>query len=252
MNRYGQAITWSTIAAPHLFTGFCTSYSYREQVQRQLMDDEGGDNVALALHSKKAELNFSANITSESTDFLDLSAGAAITVTGISAGVVLATRAVESWRLGQRKTASVSATHFPDMVQASPVTAGTDLDAVTPASQAQAFVYPGGQLIYGTAGLTHAVGIVHEFSIEQQLTITEDEPSPAGTILGAAAHGYLRTIRLGLLSTGAIPAVKSVLTVSGAPDHAADYRIESAELRFEDKRGKMFDIGAVWIPPFSS
>ncbi len=251
MNRYGQTITWSTIAAPHLFTGHCTAYSYADAATRQPMDDEAGDNVAIALHSRKADLNFSAEITSQSTDFLDLSTGAAIVVDGL-ANTVLVSRAVETWRLGQRKTASITATHYPDMVQADPDLAGVELDAVTPAAQAQAFVFPGGVLIYGTAGLGHASGVVHALTIEQQLTITEDDPSPAGTILGAASHGYMRTIKLELLATGAIPAVKSVLALTGAPAHAADYRIERAEQIFASKRGKMFSIDAVWIPPFTT
>ncbi len=252
MNRYGQTITWSTITAPHLFTGKCTSYSLRDAVSRQLMDDEGGDNVALALHSAKAELNFSAEVTDGSTDFLDLSDGVAITVSGIASGVVLASRAVETWRLGQRKTASVQATWFPDMVIGAGGAAGTGLDAFTPDQSALTIVYPGGVLIYGTHGLGHASGVLHGLTIEQQLTITEDEPSPVGTILGAASHGYLRTIQLDLLSTAAAPAKKSVLALTGAPDHSADYRIESVETKFESKRGKMYAISAVWIPPFTA
>src|SRR4051812_46106627 len=120
MNRYGQAITFSTTSAPYPFTGYLTSYSYREMKQRQLFDDESGEFVELAQTGKKAELSFEADVTDGSTDFLDLSAGAAVTVTGISAGVVLATRATERWQLGQRKTISLQATHYPDIVQASP------------------------------------------------------------------------------------------------------------------------------------
>ncbi len=252
MNRYGQAITWSTITAPHLFTGKCTSYSLRDATTRQMFDDEGGDFVATALHSRKGDLNFSAEITNESTDFLDLSAGAAITVTGIASGVVLASRAVETWRLQQRKSASVQATWFPDMVEVAPVAAGVDLDAFTPVQGGLgSILYPGGVVVLGTNGLTHLSGVVHGLIITQELTITEDEPSPVGTILGAATHGYMRTIQLDLLSTAAAPANRTVLTITGAPGHGADYRIESVDTRFEDKRGKMYAINAVWIDPFS-
>lgn len=250
MNRYGQTITWSTPTAPHLFTGICTRYSYRDARQRQLDDDEVGDFRALIQHSQKAEIDFEAKVTDESTDFLDLSAGGAIAVSGINAGVVLVRRAVERWVLQQPKTASVQGTHFPDIVQASPVLAGTDLDAVTPDQSALGIVTPGGVLIYGTSGLGHASGVLHELEIAQELQITEDDPSPAGKILGAASHGYMRTIRLRLLSTGAIPATGSTLALTGAPAHAADYKIESADTVFESKRGKMYEIGALWIPPF--
>jgi hypothetical protein len=254
MNRYGQNLTWGTINAPHLFTGKCTGYTYRDATTRQLYDDEAGDHVALALVMRKAALNFSAEVTDGSTDFLDLSAGAAVTATGISAGVVLASRAVETWRLNQRKSASVQATHYPDMVHTgTPATAGTTLDAFTPDQSAlSTIVQPGGKVIYSTVGLGHAAGVVHGLTIEQQLTITEDDPSPDGKILGAATHGYLRTIRLELLLSPAAtpPAVRSTLALTGAPTHAANYRIEAAEPIFGDKRGKMYAIDAVWIPPF--
>jgi hypothetical protein len=95
MNRYGQNITWSTLSAPHPFSGTCTSYSYRDNIQRQLDEDESGDNRVLIQHSHKASVNFEARVTDLSTDFLDLSAGAAITISGISTGTILATRAVE-------------------------------------------------------------------------------------------------------------------------------------------------------------
>ena len=252
MNRYGQAITWSTIAAPRPFTGTLTAYSYREQRTRLTDEDESGDHRALILHSKKADLNWSAKVTEGSTDFLDLSAGAAITLTGIAAGVILATRAVERWVLMQPKTISCQATHYPDMVQADPASAGVALDAFTPDQAGLGIVTPSGLLTFSTHGLGHASGVVHELELTQELQITEDDPSPDGKLLGAADHGYMRTIRLMLLATGAIPATGTTLAITGAPEHAADYLIESAQLAFASKRGKMYDIGAVWIPPLTA
>jgi hypothetical protein len=252
MNRYGQAITWSTIGAPHPFSGVINSYSYRDATTQQNFDDEGGDFEAMALHSQKAALNFDAEVRSTSTNFLDLSAGAALTVSGIGSGVILATRAVETWRLGQAKTFSLEATHYPDMVQVSPVAAGTDLDAFTPDQAALGIVAPGGVVIYSTFGLEHTSGVVHALSIEQILGIDEDDPSPDGKLLGAASNGYMRKISLSILAKAAAPALKSTLAITNAPDHGADYRIEEVETRWVKKRGKMYDIRAVWIPPFTT
>ena len=249
MNRYGQSITWSTPTAPHPFSGTCTSYSYRDNIQRQLDEDEGGDNRVLVQHSRKAAINFEARVTDSSTDFLDLSAGAAVSISGISTGTILATRAVERWALGKPKTASIQATHYPDLTQSSPTLAGTSLSAFTP-TQSLTFLQPGGKLIYGTAGITHSSGIVHGLVLTQELQITEDDPSPAGTILGAASHGYLRTIQLDILATAsnAIPNAGDALTFSAAPANCANYRVESAEVKFQEKRGKMYSLTAVWIP----
>lgn len=249
MNHYGQNITWGTTSAPHLFTGHCTSYSYSEQTQRQLMEDEGGTHIAVALHSRKADLQFSAELFTNSS-FLDLSAGAAIQVEGL-AGAVLARRATESWRLGQRKTASIHATHYPEFDSTISADAGL-LMAQDPVSPTEPFVFPGDSIIYGTFGLGHDEGVVHALTIDQQVTITEDEPAPDGMIKGAQAHGYLRTIHLDLLakSESEAPAVRGVLQISGAPAHAAHYRIERSEVRLASKRGKMYSVDAVWIPEF--
>jgi len=260
MNRYGQNITWSTPGAPHPFHGICTAYSYKMQLQRQLDEDENGDNHALIQHSRKANVSFEAKVlkgTGGSTDFLDLSAGGAVALSNAVPGggptntIVLATRAVERWSLGQPATISLQATHYPDLVQSSPAMAGA-LDASAAIDQTGlGIITPGGKIIYGTYPLAmpDSSGIVHKLEITQELKIAEDDPSPAGTILGAATHGYLRTISLDLLATGSAPAEGSTLSITGAPSNAANYKIESVEQKFAEKRGKMYSITAVWIPP---
>lgn len=179
MNHYGQSITWGTLDAPHPFTGTCTSYSYRSQLQRQLDADENGDNYALIQHSKKAEISFEAKITQASQDehdFLDLSTGAAITISGVTGGGILCSRAVERWSLGQPKTASIQATHYPDMTLTSPAAAGK-INAFTPDQSGLGIIAPGGKLIYGTFGFNSTAGLVQRVEITQQLQITEDATS---------------------------------------------------------------------------
>ena len=250
MQRYGQNITWGPLTAPRLFTGVTQDYSYRDSLTKQLIEDMAAENAAMILHSRKADINFEARITEGSVDFLDLSSGAAVAISTITSGLVLVRRAVETWRLGSPKMANVQATHYPDMVQANPAFAG-ELTAFTPDQADLNIVYPGGKLIYSTVRLTHVAGIVHGLTIEQMLQITEDDPTPDGKLVGAACHGYERSIKLDLLATGAAPAVGSVLTIGGAPDHANDYRITGANVQFSTKKGKMFAIEAAWIPAFS-
>jgi hypothetical protein len=251
MQRYGQTlIAWSTVAAPHLFTGTCTAYSYGEQLQRLLDEDEAGENRALIQHSHKAAVNFEAKVTDGSTNFLDLSAGASITIAGINTGVVLASRAVERWTLNQPKTASVQATHYPDMAAGAGAAAGITNSAYTPV-QALAFVL-GGKIVYGTSGLTQASGVIHGLTLTQELTIVEDEPSPAGTILGAVGTGYLRTIQLEILATAAAPVVGAQLVLGGGLAMGSDYQVETAEPKYTSKRGLMYSVGAVWIPPLTA
>jgi hypothetical protein len=250
-NRYGQTITWGPLSAPAIFTGERQSYSYRDAVTKQNISGAAGDNFAQVLHSRKAAIQFTAKVTAGSVDFLDISGGAAIAVTGVTGGQVLVSRAVETWRLMQPKTASITATHYPDMPTTNTAAAGT-LSAFTPDPSGLGIVFPAGVLIYSTFGLTHAAGIVHELTIEQILQLTDDEPSPDGLLLGAQGHGYERSIRLMLLATGDAPAVRTVLTIGGAPSQASDYRITDVEQTLEDARGKMFSISASWIPPFTA
>lgn len=251
MNRYGQQITWGPLSAPRLFTGVTRDYSYRDSVTKQLIQDMAADHMAMVLHSKKGDINFEAMVTDASADFLDLSGGAAITVSGIATGMTLVRRAVEIWRLGQPKMANIQATHYPHMTGAAGTPAGT-MSAVTPEQGGLSIVYPGQKLVYSTAGLTHASGIVHGLTLEQSLQITEDEPSPDGEILGAASHAYERTIKLELLATADIPAVDTVLAIGGAPNHANSYRITGANQQFYTEKGKMYVIEAAWIPAFAA
>ena len=249
MNRHGQQITWGTLTAPHLFTGKTRRYNYTHAYTKQFHTDEGGDKYAYTPHSLKAQIAFEAMVTADSADFLDLSTGGGIAIEGIAAGTILANRATETWRLGQPKTASIQATHYPDMAGGEGGAASA-LSAYTP-TQDTTIVRPGGRIIYSTIGLTHASGVVHGLTIDQILEITEDEPSPDGKILGAADHGYERNITLEILAKADLPALDSVLVVGGAPEHAASYRISEADTIFEDQRGKMYRISALWIPAFA-
>lgn len=252
MNRYGQTITWSTPTAPRPFTGIVTAFSHEEQVQEYLDEDESGDHRALITSGKKASLDWDAKVTDGSDDFLDLSGGAKITVTGFASGTILAYSAIERYVLNSPKTISVRATHFPDMTDSGGTAADLDVDAFVPDPSSLTNVFPGSKLIYSTVGLTHAAGVVHGLTIEQMLQITEDDLTPAGTIPGATTHGYQRKITLDLLATGSRPALESTLAITGAPTRAGDYKITSSSRRFATKRGMMYRVGAIWIPPFTS
>lgn len=250
--RYGQLITWGTASAPKPFAGICRGYSYNDQLTRQLVDNEAGDNIAVVEHSAKAAISFEAEVTADSTDFIDLSSGAAITLTGINAGLVLVSEAVETWSLLQPKKVSIQATHYPDMTQTGTPPAPGTLSAVTPDQTGLGIIHPGGVITFSTYGMTHAAGVLHELEIRQQITIAEDEASTDGKLLGAEMHGYLRTIRARILAKSTAPVKGTTFSLTGGPDHAADYLVESVNTAFADKRGKMYEVNALWIPPFSA
>lgn len=256
---YGQSIKYGVLGSPAPFTGDILSFSYRDAITPEEQEDGASDIAAIAMHSRKGALNFEAEVTDASTDFLDLSAGAKIAVEGgeggqdLSTGFLLAQEAVEEWNLMRRKTIALRAMHYPDgESDGDGADAGT-LSAFTP-SQSLDFLFPGNKLIYSTVGITHTAGLVHQLRITQQWNITDDDPSPNGKILGALAHGYKRTISLLVLAkpgNGNIPAPKTVLSFGAAPAHASSYRVISAEPRRTRKKGMMFQIEAVWIPAFA-
>lgn len=256
--HYGQSIKFGVLGAPALFTGDNMSFSYRDQITSDDLEDGGDDIPALALHSRKGEISFSGEVTNGSDDFLDLSQGACITMEGSPGGISLATgfilahEAVEEWNLMRRKQCSVRAYHYPEGEVGDVMPKAGALSAFTP-SQALDILFPGNTLIYSTAGITHTAGLVHQLTIAQQWSITDDDPSPDGKLLGAFASKYKRTIKLLLLTKpkeAVIPAVRSELVLTGAPSHAANYRVVSAEPRMERKKGMMYSIEAQWIPAF--
>ena len=83
--HYGRnTVIYGPLSAPTLFTGDKMSFTARDAVTDQLITDGAENNVALALHSHKVSLDWEVQIRSTSTDFLDLSAGAKLAVTGYS------------------------------------------------------------------------------------------------------------------------------------------------------------------------
>lgn len=257
--HYGQDIKYGVLGAPALFSGDNMSFSYRDQVTADDLENGGSDFAAMAMHSRKGEVSFEGEVTSDSSDFLDLSTGARIVVEGspggidLSPGFILAQEAVEEWGLLKRKRCSVRATHYPEAPADDTGEAGVAVDAFVPDQSAIDFLFPGNTLIYSTVGFTHAVGLIHSLRLTQTLQITDDEPSPDGKILGAFSSGYKRTISLELLakpSAVVIPEPRSLLTIAGAPARMSNYRVISAEPRMERKKGMMFNIEAAWIPTF--
>src|SRR4051812_24227416 len=110
----GLLYNFGTASAPQLFTGECTRYSHDDGTTRDVIQNMAGAARALALHPQMGTVDFEAQVTSGSVDLLDLSAGPAITSSGLPAGLNLARLMTERWRILAAKTASVSAMNFPD------------------------------------------------------------------------------------------------------------------------------------------
>jgi len=257
MLRYGQLVTFSTGSAPHLCTGTCLDFATDDQFTRQIEDGEDGAILASILHSRKVDFSFGVKFTDASTDFPDISAGAAITLAGLltaaqvngaaTGGTALISRAVETWRIGQAKTGSIAGTYFPNVVQASPAAAGT-LTAATPDQAALTGVHPAAKITWGTLGLTHAAGVVHGLTLTQELQLLADEVSPDGTIKGVTAVNAMRTIELEILAltSGTAPTNGAVLAVTGAPAHAGGFRLDGVRCTREIRGKKMYAARAYW------
>lgn len=246
MNQYGQLITWSTPDAPHASAGVCDSWSDRNQNQRFTDEDESGDIRAVLYHGKKNDWSFSARVTDDSTDFLDLSSGAQLaTLTGFTGGCILARRATERWSLGASKTISVDGTFYPDFTDTGAAVGSAT--AFTP-TQTFALLFPSANLIWSTGGITHASGIVHGLEITQEWEFSEMDELPDGTIPGVIAHAFKRNISLDILSLDDPPATGTGLAFTDGPDNSAGFLIESVETKFAIKRGKMYAVQGFWTP----
>ena len=156
MPAYGAALEWSTINAAHLCSGICENYTYDLAVEEDAIPGEV-DIAAFAYHGKKADIAFDCTFDNTSTDFLDLTNGQQLAITGLSSGIVLATEAVETWAMKQPKKGSIKAVHLVDATGTG--TAAGTLSALSPTSTA-IVIKPTSRIIYGTAGLSHAAGYI--------------------------------------------------------------------------------------------
>ena len=225
MQGYGTTPThWSTIDAPNPVTGICEDFTIDPKNKRDDIKDASGEFSGVITSAFKTELSWNYTFNSSSMDFLDLSTGSKLAVTGFTAGGNLAIKAVERWAKGQPKKGSINATNYPDLVTGgSGASAGT-LSAVSPAITSYPYQFPTGQYIMGTAVLTHASGSIESMELTQEWTSIE-EILLGEKITGVILSAFKRMIQIELLLTGTIPAVGSTLVVSGAPSHASGFII---------------------------
>lgn len=249
--QYGTALTWSTVGAPHPFGGIAEDYSYNDAFQETPVDGES-EIAALVHHARKGVIAFNATTTDASVNFLDLSVGVKLTLSNITAGIILATQAVEAWTLGQPKKLSLNANHYPDMTDTAGTAAGT-LSAVTPAAPTGSgiIIRPAGKVIFSTAGLSHESGIIQALTITQQVKLADQEDE-LGKLIAAFISNYMRTIDLDLVTTGTRPLPDTVLVIAGAPDNAANYVISSSEEAYRKGDKKTYKVKATWIPALAT
>lgn len=249
--QYGKALTWSTVGAPHPFGGIAEDYSYNDAFQEVQVEGES-ELDSLILHGRKGEISFNATGNLTSVNFPMLSDGVKLAIVGIANGIILVSQVVETWSLGQPKKLSLSATHYPDMVDAAG-TAATTISAATPAAPAGSgiIIRPAGSVNFSTAGMTHDSGIIQGLTLTQKVKLIDQEDE-LGKLIAAWVSNYVRTIDLDLVSFGDKPEPDTVLAIAGAPDHAADFVINSSELAYRKGDKKTYKVKATWIPALAA
>ncbi len=243
---YGATREWSTVNAPHLFSGICENYTYADVNEETQVEGET-DIEAIVMDRRKGEISFEATITSDTTDFLDITGGCKLAVDGIETGVVLVTEVVETWGLRTAKRGSVRANHYPHMVDTEGALAAVNVNAMTPSLQSGINIRPGGKVIWSTAGLTHTAGTVAELTLTQRVRLEEDDDE-VGRWVAAYVSNYTRAIELTLTSTGAPPEPDTVLTITGAPANAGGYIISRVEDVYSKGAKRVYRLQATWSP----
>jgi hypothetical protein len=248
---YGKPIIYGTATFPHLFSGICESYNYAEAMRRSDVVGENFDFAAVVLDQRKFNLSFTATVTNNAADFFDLSTGAKIAVQSddIETGTVLCSQAVETWELGKEKTASITATHYPALVEATAGPSAGALSAFTPAggNGTGVIMFPAGRLRWGLGGMATGFGVINRLTCTQTLTLQE-EPDEQGEISTVIAGKFQRTLDLTVASTGDRPPVGELLVLSGAPAHLGGYRIMSSDVAGSTEGKKLFNLNAAWFP----
>ena len=242
-SQYGTALTWSTVNAPHLFSGICENYQYNRQQAQELVPGEQ-EIAAIIHHGLYGDISYDATITNQSSDFPLIQNGIQITVGAVAGGIILISDVEESWAIRQPKKASLKAKHFPDMVGSG--AAAATIAANTP-NQTAPFIRPAGKVIYGTQGLSTGFGIVQSLKISQNVSIETDEDTD-GKIKSAWCWKYLRKLSLEVLATGGRPAENSTLSVNGAPNHAVGYIIQNVSEKYSIGGKKSYSIEGIWAP----
>lgn len=252
--HYGTLFRWSTVGAPKPCGCILDGYTYKETQQEHMEQDEAGDHAMLKLHGKTGDISFSGIIDDTSVDLPDLSVGAKVEFDSpdTTDGTVLCSDLTEEWAIGVSKKFDGRATHFPDCVGGAGASAGS-LDGFTPSQILSPVIRPADKCVWSTAGMTSVLGIVQRLRIQQSLTLSP-EPNEHGKIVAVAATGYIRRITAEILalSTATRPATDTVLSIVGAPDHAAQAVIKDSEIRWTKGRRALFAVEAVWIPAMAA
>lgn len=255
-NQYGTpTVKWSTATSPKLFSGIAENYNYRHNAQKSDTDNDDGERAISVLHGLTGDISFEVTITDASTDLPDLLDGSKITVVdadNISGGTVLLTEIVERWQLGSDKMASARATHYPLVVGGAGAAAGT-YSGVSPVQVAPPIIIPGGSVVWGTKGLTSALGIVQSLTVTQTVQ-HKPEPDEAGQIVQVTTHGYFRRIALEVVAKGdaVCPAIGTTLAVTGAPAHAAGAFVTGADDRRRKGQKGTIAVEAEWFPAMAA
>ena len=247
MHQIGSAIKWSTLNARHPVAGVCESWSYKAQRRGTKVSKETGDRAAMIRDILKAEFRYTARVDGTSTDFLDLSTGPVITISGITSGVVCALKAVERWQIGANpKKIEVSGNHYPLALTVAEGSTASRITAITPTQTSlAALVTPGDELVYGTSGLSHGSGILVAMTLTQAWSIGLEQPNEDGDICGVIINDFIKTIELEMAASGDPPEEQTRLDVAGAPDHAVGFRIiEPPEASYTLEQAMVYKIQA--------
>jgi hypothetical protein len=249
---YGTAVTFGTLAAPALFTGITKRWSLDDAVTEQLHQNMAGAMRAYSPHSRQRRFDFAAEVTSGSTDFLDLSSEAGAVVISDVDGTSLVEYCDEYWVSLAAKMCAIRGVNLPDTVLGSGTRAGVALSAFTPDQTSGELALPGTDIIYSTVGLTHAAGEVHSLRLSQHLTARPGKTSPDAKIKHGHSFGYLRRIEIEILvvANAAKPAVNSALAMATGTSRMANYRVQRSSDAYEFLGERMYRVGAIWIPPF--
>lgn len=250
--QYGIALRWSTVGAPKPFGCILDGFEYNENLLESTEPDDEGDIAFLKPYGRTGAINFAGTVTEDSTDLPDLSAGALIEVDSpdVTSGIVLCSELVEEWSLGQPKKFNGRATHYPDATGGTGAAAGA-LDGFTPAQSLSPVLRPADKVIWSTQGLTSALGTIQRLRIRQALTLSA-ELDGAGKYTSITAHAYMRRIQLEVLglASQSRPAANAILSVTGAPAHAANAEILNSGIKWTKGQRAMFTVDAMWAPSF--
>jgi hypothetical protein len=239
MKTYGANIHFSTVNAPQPISGICENFTMK--TADSVFRIQGEDQLAgLVIHGAKTELSFSSTPPG-TVATMGVRAAAELTISGLTGGKILVTRAEARWQRRQPLVMSASSNHYPVLGNG---TGSINAATMTFSGEEGPLVLPTDKVWFGTRGLSAPVaGIINSVSIVETVQVLEEEDGTGG-IVGVVLYGYEATCSMEVLTSVGMPDQASVMS----PFEGLDFQVLNPETLWTKGQQRAVRLEGLLVP----